>query len=283
MTKAPRPPSVGSRLATPTILTPTSRGVSGGLPIYVAPPPGPPEVRFRDPLAGHLADVSALELCITPPAGWLAVRERWAALVGVAFPCRDRLAQALVKGGGDLAELRALALAETQADTGAEVELRRHVGAVVHGELTALWAPVAHKAYERIAHLLNNAAKTGDDAALDELLPVLVAAARLCGADPDVAQHATHRLGLSLAVDPRRAHRRRLVEAFPNWARIRELGAGIRANDDPRAQPWRLPELVRCFDADHVLRDHDPLDGPPPRGWKVAGDGWADEQVVWRT
>src|SRR5215208_2064366 len=95
MTKfsTPRPPDVRLAPAAPKILTPNSAGVMGK--VYAAPAVGKPESRFRDPLQGHLADVGAVERHITVPEAWLAVRERWASLVGSAHPCRDKLAQAV--------------------------------------------------------------------------------------------------------------------------------------------------------------------------------------------
>ena len=116
--------------------------------------------------------------------------------------------------------------------------------------------------YQTIADLFNDAT---DDHRRDEILPVLVAASRLCGADPDVGAFATHRLGLALTVDPQKAHKRRLFEAFPDWQRLRDLGARIQANSDPRPESWKLPDVVKVFDANHVLRQWDPLDGPLPR------------------
>src|SRR5262249_51708433 len=124
--------------------------LSHPLPIYQAPVAGPPEVRIRDPLVAHLQDVSAVELYVDLPAEWLAIRDRWAALVGSAFKCRQLLADAVVNGSGDLAQLNAQALAETNASSETEAEVRRHVGSAVCGALKALYAPIALTAYKRI-------------------------------------------------------------------------------------------------------------------------------------
>ncbi|GJO06029.1 hypothetical protein NJB1907E19_37150 [Mycobacterium marinum] len=248
------------------------------IPLYAAiPAGGPPEVRYRDPLHAHLQDAGAVEQSTALPAAWVSVRDRWAQLVSLAAPCRNDLTAAVLTGDGDLAELHALALAETAPNTETEAEVRRHVGAAVHHELTRLYQPAAAKVYSTIRKLFDDAAGQRDEPQLDQLLPVLLAAARLCGADRDVAAYATARIGIALTVDPRKAHKRRLTEAFagPNrWQRIRELGASVRANPDPLAPPWQLPDPFRCVDTNRSVRWHDPLDGPLPDGWQGPVDGW---------
>jgi hypothetical protein len=256
-------------------LTVTSPGVDApAMPIYAAPPAGPPETRYRDPLHAHLADVSAVEMYVSLPAEWLAIRDRWSRLVASAFPCRDQLATAVSTGVGDLDTLAAMALAETQATSGTAAEVRQHVGAAVHAALTSSYKPIAKRVYKTIADLFDSAA---DDHRRDELVAVLVPAARLAGATADVGAYATHQLGLSLTVDPQRAHKRRLYEAFPNRQTLRDLGGRIRANSDPLAEAWRLPDIVKVFDPNHVLREWDPLDGPLPPGWTGSVEGWLEQ------
>lgn len=261
----------------PKVLSLTSPGVDAPIDVYVPiPPGGPPETRYREALHAHLADAGAVEQHVTLPAGWVAVRDRWAQLVGQENPCRNSLTTAVITGTGDIAALNAEALAEATATHGAITEVRRAVGAAVYHELARLYQPVAAKVYRQIAGLFDAAAKRRDDHALDELLPILLAAARLCGADPDVAPHGTAQLGIALSVAPKDAHKRRLVEAFATptrWQRIRGLGAEVRANPDPHARPWELPDPIRCVDADRRLRWWDPLDGALPRGWQVS-EGW---------
>lgn len=236
-------------------LTPASPGVDAPpLPVYATPIPGPPEVRYRDGLHAHLQDASAVEMYVALPQEWLAIRDRWSRLVASAFPCRDQLATAVTTGVGDLDILAALTLAETAATSGTMVELRMHVGAAVHAALTAIFTPIAPKVYKTIAALFNDAT---DDHRLNELLTPLLGAARLCGADPDAGGYATHQLGLSLTVDPQRAHKRRLYEAFPNWQTLRDLGARIKASAEPLVEAWQLPDIVRVFDPNHVLREWD--------------------------
>src|SRR5262249_981250 len=158
------------------------------------------------------------------------IRERWAALVGSAFECRNRLATSIVKGNGDTAALYAQALAETTANAEAEQEVRRAVGASVLAALKGHYAPIASVASKRVPAVCDQAAQERDDYQLDQMLIVLCAAARLCGATPDIAPHATAKLGLTLSVAPKQAHLRRLAEAFAQpdrWARVRDLGGDI--------------------------------------------------------
>ncbi|WP_373234860.1 hypothetical protein [Mycobacterium marinum] len=264
----------------PTTLTPNSPGVDAPIPLYhVVPPAGPPETRYREPLHAHLQDAGAVEPHFNLPAGWVAIRDRWAELVGQETPCRKRLITAVVGGQGDLAALAAQSLAEATPTHEATAEVRRAVGAAVYHELARLYQPVAAKVYKQIAGLFDAAAKRRDDHVLDELLPILLAAARLAGADADVAAHATNWLSITLSIDPRKAHRRRIAEAFATptrWQRIRELGAEIKASADPLAPPWQLPTPIRCIDTDRRLRWHDPLDGPLPKGWQGNIEGWLD-------
>jgi hypothetical protein len=256
-------------------LTPASPGVDAPrLPVYVTPAAGPPESRYRDPLHAHFSDASAVEMYVDLPTEWLAIRDRWTRTVGTSFPCRDQLSVAVVTGEGDIDRLSALALAETQATSGTAAEVRQHVGAAVHAALASSYGPIARRVYKTIADLFNDA---GDDHRRDELLPVLIAAARLCGASADIGAYATHQLGLSLTVDPQRAHKRRLYEAFPNWQTLRDLGARIKASADPLVEAWQLPDIVRVFDPNHVLREWDPLDGPLPPGWTGSVEGWLEQ------
>jgi hypothetical protein len=259
------------------ILTPQSPGVSGKMPVYVTPAGGAPEVRYRDSLVAHLQDAAAVENYVTLPQEWLAIRDRWTRVVGASFPCRDQLSVAVVtgEGEGDIDRLTALSLAETQATGGTAAEVRQHVGAAVHAALAASYRLIAGRVHRTIADLFNDA---GDDHHhRDELLPVLIAAARLCGASADIGAYATHQLGLSLTVDPQRAHKRRLYESFPNWQTLRDLGARIKASADPLVGAWQLPDIVRVFDPDHVLREWDPLDGPLPPGWTGSAEGWLEQ------
>ncbi|MDC9015126.1 hypothetical protein [Mycobacterium marinum] len=262
----------------PKVLSLNSPGVDTPISVYVPiPPGGPPETRFRDPLHAHLQDTGAVEQHVTLPAGWVAIRDRWAQLVGQTAPCRNKLTTAVLTGQGDIPSLGAQALAEESATPETMAVMLRPVAAAVHAELVKLYQPVAAKVYAAIRRLFDDIAGQHDDSELDQFLPVLLAAARLCGADPDVAPYTTSRLGVVLSIDPKKAHQRRLVEAWATptrWEKVRGLGAEVRANPDPLAPPWQLPDPIRCVDADRRLRWWDPLDGPLPKGWQGNVEGW---------
>jgi hypothetical protein len=263
-------------------LRPGEPGVDGPTRTGYLGWPADPEIRVRDPLPGHLSDVGAVEAIYPPPKGWLAVRARWQEFLELASPHADALADEIATGlVSDLAALRACALAELAATREADAELRQLVGAKVHGELTRLWQPHAKKAFTAAGAVFDNG---GDDAALDQAALILAAAARLCGADPNVAGWAVDRLQLALCVDVTNTHPRRVAVAFTgpdHWNAVRELGARLRAASDPLAEYPALPALAAFIDANHVVRKHDPLDGPPPHGWRPIVDGWEDENPVW--
>ncbi|MFN8101501.1 MAG: hypothetical protein U0Q20_07850 [Mycobacterium sp.] len=239
-----------------------------------------PEIRYRDPLAAHLADASAVEPYASLSTAWLALRARWADFTLTSRPCRDALVKSLVDGDSDPAPLFAQALAEESATNGDRAEVLQHVAAGVCGALTRLYQPAAAKNYRTVAAAFDTAAKQHDHERLDELLPALCAAARLCGADQDVAHAAADRLALGLTIDPGRAHLRHIAAAFTapdRWHRIPELGARVRAAADPLTEYPTMPALIRCVDRDRRLTWHDPLDGKLPTGWRPALDGWLDE------
>ncbi|ETZ99976.1 hypothetical protein I547_5287 [Mycobacterium kansasii 824] len=85
----------------------------------------------------------------------------------------------------------------------------------MYHELNRLWP--AERAYAAAAKAFDAAVKSfngADESELDFKAIALAAAARLCGADPNAAKWATDRLQFALCVDPRRAHLRKLVNAF---------------------------------------------------------------------
>ena len=266
-------------------LTPADPHVDGPrFPIHAAPDPGPPEVRYREVLSGHLIDAGVVAQEVALPAPWIAVRDRWTRFADTARPCRERLLNAVATGAQDedLAVLRAAALAEIAADAGHVAELLGDVGAAIHAELTRLYAPHAAKVYKQIALLFNEAAKRADDERLDELTPALLASARLAGADQDISANGVSRLGATLTIDPVEVRRRRKVaQAWPAWQRCRELDANIHAHPDPCAELWRLPRFVACVDEHRRVTRHDPCDGELPRGWALVADGWLAEQPDW--
>jgi hypothetical protein len=258
------------------ILTADSPGVDG------APYRGyvgwaePDEVRVRDPLPAHLSDVSAVEGIYPPPPEWQAVRGRWAAYVELASPHAGDLADQIITGSGDLADTRALALAELAASREADAELRQIVAAHVNAELVRLWEPHTGKAYAAAAKAFN-AVANNDASQLDQAAATFAAAARLGGADPNVAPWAVSRLQLALCVDPGNAHLRKVAAAFTGpdrWQAVVALGARLRAAPDPRHEYPALPALLACVDRQRAVRHHDPLDGPLPQGWQRINDGW---------
>lgn len=246
------------------------------------------EVHVRDPLPAHLADAAAVESAgFTPPAQWLAVRQRWAEFIDLATPHVDLVLRQITNGTGDIATLRAAALAELTATGEVDAELRNQLANRVYHELSALWPSV--KAYAAAAKAFDLAAKAFDgtnETALDHAAIAVAAAARLCGAEPNVAKWASDRLQFTLCVDPRRAHLRRLVTAFVvpgeaqreygkgRWSALHELGAQLRAATDPLRPAPELPAHVTCVDEHRVIQRWDPLDGDPPTGWRKVPDGW---------
>jgi hypothetical protein len=265
----------------PKILTVGDYTVSGTPPHYTPDADPSPEVRIREPLRGHLSDAAAVEPYVSLPDAWVALRQRWSDYLLIATPCRDRLIDTVISGTGDTAGWLAAALAE-QDTGGARTEINVHVAAAVNTELARLFEPNARPMYRSIAALFNSAAQRRDYGQLDELLPVLCAAARLCGADPDVAATGSQRLGLGLTVEPRKAHLRKVAQAFgqtDRWQTLTDLGVTIRAADNPLTTYPELPPRMRCIDTDRRVTSHDPLDGPLPTGWRGDIDGWENPQT----
>jgi hypothetical protein len=256
------------------ILTADSPGVDGPPSRGYVGWAEPDEVRVRDPLPAHLADVSAVENIYPPPPQWRAVRDRWAAYVELASPHAGDLADQIITGSGALADTRALALAELAASREADAELRQIVAARVHAELTTLWQPHATKAFTAVGQAFTDNA---DASQLDQAAATFAAAARLCGADPNVAPWAVSRLQLGLCVDPGNAHLRRVADAFTapdRWQAVVALGARLRAAANPLREYPELPALLVCVDKGRVIRRWDPLDGDMPDGWRRVYDGW---------
>lgn len=246
------------------------------------------EVRIRDPLPAHLADAGAVEAAgYTPPTEWLAVRQRWAEFIDLATPHVDAVLRHVASGAGDIATLRAAALAELAGSGAADAELCQQLAVRVYHELNRLWP--AERAYAAAAKAFDAAVKSfngADESELDFKAIALAAAARLCGADPNAAKWATDRLQFALCVDPRRAHLRKLVNAFVvpgeaqrlygkgRWAAMLELGAHLRAAADPLRAAPDLPAFLTCVDKHRVVQRWDPLDGELPTGWHQVPDGW---------
>ena len=232
----------------------------------------------------HMADVETLAAHGVPaPAEWLGLRERFAAYVELATPISDRLAAEILDpgggDGGDVATLRALALAEQSATSVEDEAVNEIIRRAVHGRMVEIYRPHAERAYRTIAKRFDsaaaafvNAAKLVDveaDAATlvrapqrdrdawfaaptlagacDDWLAVLMAAGRLAGtpaADDDTE------IEITLTVDAKWLHRRRVWEAWNatgrragRWSALHTLGAEIRAHGKPeRLEPYRAPK-----------------------------------------
>lgn len=131
---------------------------------------------------------------------------------------------------------------------------------------------------------------------LEEALRVLCAAAALAGAPGDTAflnkstDVATTEYQISIATDPGKAHRRQTWLAWTKtdgrtgrWGALAALGVKIQAADRPdRVRPYKRPAApIAVMDPNNVLRQWDPHDGKPPKGWKVAMDGWQGAEGEW--
>jgi hypothetical protein len=173
-----------------------------------------PVAAVGDPLSRHLELVSAVRPFAPPPAEWdsLVRRLRDFRAQG-STPMRDKLIDAILRGGADearIAELRALAESEAAP---INPTLMQIVQGAVQAELFAIYEPIALDAYTAVAEAFDEraakfaaaaakvdveldseavvglpaAARTGwidavgHAGALDELLVLLVAAAELAG------------------------------------------------------------------------------------------------------
>jgi hypothetical protein len=242
-------------------------------------------VFHHDPFSAHAGAVDTLAgYGIAPPPEWSALRARFSAYGTIDKPMAARLAAAILepKSSADIAELRALALAEESATNLDEGAVTAAVRDAVHDLLLALYKPVALKNYKAVAAQFDDAAKAFVKAAnvidpeatsdaivyrddktrqawlaaavaakeLDELVPVLAAAAELAGAPAGTSlrQSAADGLVLALTTHAGMLHRRRIWEAWAavgtcgRWSALHRLGATIRAHRDPTSlTEYRAP------------------------------------------
>lgn len=236
----------------------------------------PLEQRYREPLHAILADVGVVESVYRPPDAWTDTRNRWEQYLEMSTPSGDRLTEWLASGRGDVVALRAAALAELGPPE-AEADLRGMLAPRVCHTLATLWAPHALKAYTACAKAFDSAVTAGDTSLLDQGAAAMAAAARLCGADSNIAAWSVEKLTLGLTVSPERAHLRRVAEAFgqpSRWEAVTALGARLRAASDPLATYPPLPAYISCVDQNRVFTSWDPLDGPLPEHWQGRIDGW---------
>lgn len=261
----------------------------------------------HDPFGAHTQCADALaNFGIAPPAAWTALRDRFAAFLATDKPMTARLVAAVVdpNSSADIPALRAAALAEEVANNMTEGAVNAVVRAAVHERLRALYEPAAAKNYKTVASQFDDAAKsftkaantvdpeTGSDAIvhtddrtrqswfaaavaaqqLDELVPVLAAAAELAGAPAGTSHRGPDAdpLVLALTTDPDKLHRRRVWEAWAaagtcgRWSALHRLGATIRTHRDPsRLTPYRPPQPIHVLMLNGGRREIvDPEDNP---------------------
>lgn len=229
-------------------------------------------MRHQDSFHAHVTAVDTLRQARIPvPSEWVAVRDRLAEYLRIEQPCTQQLAAAIVNGTkGDVATLRALALAEMSATNVHEADVTAVVRTAVHERMRALYEPVAHQNYAVAARKFNESAAkfvvaadtvnpeaTGDDIihlserqrlawlsaadyseTLTNSLAVLAAAAHLAGAAESDTDDAETQIPLVVGnVD--KLHKRRVWTAWAasgrcgRWSAVHGLGAKITAARNP--------------------------------------------------
>lgn len=237
---------------------------------------------------------------VEPPKAWRDLDANLDNYLSLRNDAAERLAELVVRPvkGADMPTLKALALAEQQESPGAVAAVNNIVVTSVEAAMLDAYADVAAENYAAVGGKFDAAAQafteaaslappeaaaaamiTADDAtrtawlaaevhaaALDKLLPAVLAAAQLCGVRIDAGDDALAELwwqspldegaALALTVDPRdtngrELHRRRIWEAWSavgrptrtgRWGALVAVGATIRAlpNLDEYA-PYRRP------------------------------------------
>jgi hypothetical protein len=244
----------------------------------------------RDPLSQHIHLVDVVAAITEPPKEWTALRARWDAFTDfTATPLLEKLTEAVVSGSGDLPILRALANAEAAPE---RADIVIAVRAEVYPRLIAAYseaAPINYdkvaKEFDTVASAFTAAAKQCDPEAdssavvgqpdsvrqgwlestvraaeLDRLVPVLCAAAELCGTST-----REDTMLLPLLIDTAGLHRRRVWEAWQasgercdRWGALAGLGARIRAADLEGFEPYRARKPL--------IRKQFPVGGPDSKG-----------------
>ena len=165
----------------------------------------------RDAYNEHTKRVRALEQAgIAPPDEWVAVRRRFDEFLALKTPARQRLIEAIIDPDGeDIAVLRAAAYSEMNIVPA----VNHHVKAAVLEALVQAYGPVSRSNFKKVATQFDDAARCFTAAVnvvdperpaelmvnapqgqrtawsqaplhsskLDALVPVMVAAAELCG------------------------------------------------------------------------------------------------------
>jgi hypothetical protein len=261
-----------------------------------------------DYLAQHVRRVDVMAAIAEPPPAWAALRARWDEFVDFhARPIQEQLITAVVEGDGDLPMLRALAAAEASSARGDVVIAVR---GETYPKLIELYSEVADTNYGKVAAVFDATANDftaatkrcdpeadGDaivgrpdsvrtawlDAAkhaaeLDRMVPVLCAAAELCGVST-----AGDTALLPLLIDASGCHRRRTWEAWKasgvrtgHFGALVALGAKIRACALDEFEPYR--------EAKPLIRKQFPRGGPGNKGMydvvitDPEGDGYVPEE-----
>jgi hypothetical protein len=236
---------------------------------------------------------------VEPPKAWREIDANLDAYLAIQNNAAERLAELVVRPvkGADMPTLKALALAGQLESPGAVAAVNNIVVTAVEAAMLDAYADVAAENYAAVGGKFDAAAQafteaasmappeaaanamiTSDDAtrtawlaaevhaaALDRLLPAVLAAAQLCGVRIDSGDDALAEMwwqspldeaaALALAVDTRELHRRRCWEAWltggptdggpsrtGRWGALVAIGATIRAlpNLDDYA-PYRRP------------------------------------------
>jgi len=235
--------------------------------------PLPEKFKKHRSLVGVLADAG-----VPPPARWTELNEQLSTYLDLDDLAAQRLAAAVITPhkNTDLTALRAHALAEQSAPPERAAQVLKLVVFAVLDAMLDVYTPVAQENYRHIADRFNCAAErfvhaantvdaesdprdmvVADDAQrqawldaeilaaeLDQLVPVLVAAAELAGV------HITNNAGPMIAatVATEGMHRRKIWQAWQHtggrtsrWGALNKLGALIRACDLATFQPYREP------------------------------------------
>jgi hypothetical protein len=296
--------------------------------LYVTPINDPQDQTsyHRDPWRSHLGAVDTLRAAgIAPPAEWTALLGRYGDFIELANPAADRLISEIISpSGADVPMLRAAALAEEVARTGDDGAINQRLQEAVLERLVDVYAPHATRCYKAAASAFDDAAGWFTDAArtvdveagaeslltatptqlqawheaptraadLEARLHVLLAAAALAGARPDVAyttdatDTATAEVQIALCTNVKGQHRRRVWEAWATrkgrcgrWSALRALNVEIRAARDPAGvAPYKRPEkLVAVAGPGGRIEQWDPHSGDVPAGFQPVRVGWMSE------
>ncbi len=269
-----------------------------------------------EPMTRHVNLVKKVATVVEPPPDWTTLLDRFTTFTTMTGSAGDRLAAAVIDGDDTVPELRTLALAEAAGEakpTIAAAVINRvradvlpKLEAIIAEHSDAIFNAVAD-GFDAIAEQFTAAAKLADPEAdaetmvtanakqrsawseapvlaaqLDEIIPAVQAAAKLCGADgPDTLTL------LPLVLDPDGCHRRVVWEAFNStgragrWSAIAAAGIPIRCHRDPASiAPYRLAkpfeQRAETRNGEHRTYWVDPEDddyAPEPAPFAFAGQG----------